>query len=234
MKHFFIALQFLTIFPVNIKGEISDKDLGKSLLWFPPVGMLIAFLSAGPVFFLAEHVPCFVLGVLVLTIAVVSTGGIHLDGLADTCDGFYAGRDKNQILRIMRDRRIGTMGVIGIVLILLAKFALIISFSTLVLWQALIMAHTFSRWSMALVCYVSDYARQEGKAAGFIKQATKIEVLIGGIFTLVVFFVLMQLKGLLVLLLALIPVLFFTWLLKRKISGMTGDTIGAINEIGEI
>jgi len=232
LKTFLIALQFLTIIPVRISGKIDERDFGRSLLYFPQIGFLLgAFLASWA--FILMPLPSPVRSVLILIAWIIITGAVHLDGLADTCDGFYAGRTREDILRIMRDSRIGAMGVIGIAVILLVKFALIESLSMPDLCRALVMATTFSRWSQALACLISGYARREGKATLFIAHAQRNDIIMGGLFTLVLFIGLAGIKGILVFVSAFLAGLLFVRYARIKIGGMTGDVIGALNEITE-
>lgn len=233
MKKFLIALQFLTILPIKIKSEIVEKDYGKSLLYFPIIGMLIGFALVITAF-LTSFLPNLVKGMFILIISIIITGGVHLDGFADTCDGFYGSKPKEKILEIMRNSRIGVMGVIGIVSLLLLKFTLIVSIPKNALWKSLIIMTVFARWSQVLACYISNYVRREGKAKYFIEYASKNEVLIGGLFTLGLFLLSVQLKGLILFFISTLLVFLSLYYIKRKIGGMTGDTIGATNEIAEI
>lgn len=233
MKRFLIALQFLTVLPIKIKSEIAKEDFGGSLLYFPVVGMLIGLVLSGAAL-LFGFLPNPVVGVLILIISIVITGGIHLDGFADTCDGFYGPRPKEKILEIMRDSRAGVMGVIGIFCLLSLKFTLIVSTPKNVLWKLLILMTAFARWSQILACYTSNYAREEGKAKYFVEYDSKKELLVGGIFTVVLFLLLLKLEGVILFVLSLVPILLFINYIKRKIGGMTGDTIGAISEIAEV
>lgn len=233
MKRFLIALQFLTVLPIKIKSEIAKEDFSRSLLYFPVVGMLIGLVLSG-VALLCGVLPNPVVAVLILIISIVITGGIHLDGFADTCDGFYGPRPKEKILEIMRDSRVGTMGVVGVVCLLLLKFTLIVSIPQNVLWKTLITMTVFARWSQILACCTSDYAREEGKARYFVEYASKTELLVGSIFTVVLFLLLMKFKGVILLVLSSFPVLLFINYVKKKLGGMTGDTIGAISEIAEV
>mgnify|MGYP001589761025 CR=1 FL=1 len=233
MKRFLVALQFLTILPVKIKSEIKEKDFGDSLLYFPVVGLLIGLLlSLGVLSF--SFLPALVKSAMILILSILITGGIHLDGFADTCDGFYGNKSGEKILEIMRDSRIGVMGVIGIVSLLLLKFSVIVSLSEAPLWKILIMMPVFSRWSQALACNAASYARREGKAKYFMEYASRRDVIIGGIFTLIISVLLMQHRGLVLFFASLIPVSLFLYYIKRRIKGMTGDTIGAVNEIAEV
>ena len=233
MKGFLIALQFLTVLPVKIRSDVGEKDFGKSLLYFPVVGMLIGLLLS-LTSLLSGFLSNLIAGAFILTVSVIITGGIHLDGFADTCDGFYQARSKEKILEIMRDSRIGVMGVIGIFFLLLLKFTLIVSISQEILWKSLIVMTTFGRWSQVLACHMSKYARGEGKAKNFIEYDSRKEFLIGSFLTAALCLSLMELEGVVLLVLSLGPVFLFISYLKRRIGGMTGDTIGATSEIAEI
>jgi len=233
VKRFLVALQFLTILPVRIPSEIAKEDFGRSLLYFPLVGMFIGLALSGTTF-LSTFLPNPVVAVLIVILSIVLTGGIHLDGFADTCDGFYGHRSKEQILEIMRDSRVGVMGAAGVFCLLALKGTLIATIPHHVLWKLLIMMAVFARWSQVLVCCTSNYAREEGKARYFVEYAGKKELLLGGIFTVAVSLSLIKLKGPILLLVSLLPVLLFINYMKRRIGGVTGDTIGAASEIAEL
>lgn len=231
MKPFLIALQFLTIFPFKLRGQTKESDYGKSLFYFPIIGMIIGsilaliLLACGPL-----ALP--VTGVIILITSAIITGALHLDGFADTCDGFYGIRSKEEVLAIMRDPHIGAMGALGLILLLLLKFSLIISIPKPYLWQALIFMCVFSRWSQAVACLL-PYMRTEGKAGLFTKYASRQGIIFAAIFTLFISYILFSLAGTLIFFSSLVFVLLFTAYAKAKIGGMTGDTIGAVNEIGE-
>ena len=233
VKNFLVALQFLTILPVKIKAEIREENFGSSLFWFPFVGLLVGLvLSLIAVAF--NFLPPLVISALVLIAAIVITGGIHLDGLGDTCDGFYGTKSKEEILAIMRDSRSGVMGIIGVVCLLLLKFSLIANIPPPIFCQSLIMMAVFARWSQVLACFTSDYARLEGKAKYFLAYKSRSAFLGAGFFTLLLFLLLMKLKGVILLILSLLFILLFIGYIKRRIGGMTGDTIGATSELAEV
>lgn len=231
MKSFLLALQFLTIIPVKISG-IKEEDFGKSLYYFPLIGTLIGLLLV-LISLVFNFLPSSVVAVLILIASTIVTGGIHLDGFADTCDGFYGNRPKEEILRIMRDSHIGAMGVIGIVCLLLLKFTILAGLPKEILWKSLIMMIVFARWAQSLACFVSNYARQDGKAKRFVEYSDQKGVIAGGLFTLALFLLLIGLKGLVLFVISLSLMLLFINYAKRKIGGMTGDTIGATSEIAE-
>jgi len=243
VKKFLIALQFLTILPIWIstkggfasggKSKLNEQDFGRSLFYFPIVGILIG-LTLAAVAVCLRFLPDLVTGTCVLIASIIITGGIHLDGFADTCDGFYGSRSKDEILKIMRDSRIGVMGVVGIVTLLLLKFTLIVGIPRNSLWKELIMMATFARWAQTLACLLSLYARTEGKAKFFIEYANRKDIIAGGLVTVALFLLMAKLKGILIFALSFLWLLLFIQYVKRKIGGMTGDTIGAISEIAEV
>ena len=233
MRGFLVALQFLTILPLEIKSEVKEKDFGRALIYFPVVGALIGLVLA-LVLLAFDFLPNLAKIALVLTSSIIITGAMHLDGFADTCDGFFSGKSKEKILSIMHDPHIGTIGTIAVVSLLLLKFSLMASISKDILWKSLIMMAVFSRWIQVLACYLSKYAKEFGKARFFIEYASLKEVIIGGLITVTLLYVLENWKGLFLF----IPVLAAAFLLinyiKRRIGGMTGDTIGAVSEIIEV
>jgi len=232
VKRFLIALQFLTIIPVNIKGKINEEDFGRSLLCFPVVGFLLGLFLA-LIASIARGLPPLVRGILILIVWIIITGGIHLDGFADTCDGFYGRRSREDILKIMRDSRIGAMGAIGLTALLLLKFAILSSVAREDLWKILIMTAVFARWSQVLSCAISKYARDEGKAKYFIEYAEYGACAAGALFTLILFWLLMSIKGVILFVLLSAAMFLFIKCIQRRIGGMTGDTIGATSEVAE-
>lgn len=233
MQNFLVAIQFLTILPVRIAGELKPDTYGKALFFFPVVGALIgSMLAAIAVIF--GFLPDIVVAGLVVIGSAVITGGIHLDGFADTCDGFYGGKSKERALDIMRDSRIGVMGIIGVVGILLLKFASFYSMPRAYLWKALIVMAVWGRFCQAMVCSLSRYARQEGKAKFFIERAPKRNLFLPSAFTFGISYFLMGWDAIFPLVLSLPIIFFFVRYSNKKISGMTGDTIGAVNEIAEV
>ena len=232
MKRLLIALQFLTVLPFKIHTEIKNEDYARSLIYFPVVGLTIgSILSLVPL--CCGFLPVPVVGVIVLILFAFITGALHLDGFADTCDGFYGSKPKEEILRIMRDTRIGAMGVVGVALLLLLKFSLIISIPRDALWRSLVLMCCFSRWVQAAGCLL-PYARDEGKAGLFIKYARRKDIVIAGLFTALVSYALFSLKGIAIFSSSLIPALLFIRYAKTRIGGMTGDTLGAVSEIAEV
>ncbi len=122
MRLFLIALQFLTIIPVPFPLRCEERDLGRSMAFFPLVGLFLGALLVGADFVLTLRLPRPVVDLLLITLLSAVTGALHLDGLADVCDGLAARGGRERFLAVMKDSRIGAVGVVGLVLALLLKY----------------------------------------------------------------------------------------------------------------
>ena len=234
MKSFLLAVQFLTVIPLKIRN-VNERKLVNSLIYFPVTGLLIGLVLAGlsSVLFALHFYELTVAIVLVVALAAI-TGGIHLDGLSDTFDALASGKDKEKCLEIMRDSHSGAMGVISIVCALLLKAGFIFSLGLHDYLPALILICVLSRWSMVSAIFLFPYARSEGKAGVFMNNINlRIFLLATGI-ALVLTLLVWQIKGLLLFIIAGFVAWLFSKLITRKIGGITGDTLGAVNELVEI
>jgi adenosylcobinamide-GDP ribazoletransferase len=164
-------------------------------------------------------------------IQVIVTGGLHIDGLSDTFDGIYSGREKLEILEIMKDPNVGTFGVLSILFTLVFKFLLLYKITNQVIWVLFLMP-VFSRFCVILASYKGNYARKKGLGNLFIEQVSTKQLMIGLAFTIIpIYFVQSIYLGL------LFNILFTLWFIKhvsKKIGGITGDTLGAIVELNEV
>ena len=236
MKYFLIALQFLTRIPVKIKEEIQPQDYGRSMAWFPLVGLVLGICSVlifktAVIFF-----PKAVAEILALSSYVFLTGALHIDGLADTWDGLCGGRgDPEKTLKIMKDSSVGAMGSLAISLDLLLRFVLLDSLPLTKLPQALIAMAVLGRWTQIVFVLNSTSPKPNSRAGYFNSSLTPaIFIFASGLMLLICAFIVKPV--------ALISVLAFLSLFgllcrnyfKRKIGGITGDTIGAVNETSEI
>lgn len=234
MRGFLIALQFLTILPVKIKKEISASQVAGSMAYFPLVGSFMALLLylvyRLASFFFPTPVAC----TLLLIAWIILTGGLHLDGLADTLDGLTGGKDKPKILGIMRDSHIGALGTIALFGVLLLKFSLIYSIPRGSMLSALISSLAFGRWAMVLSSYLFPYARREDTKSGSFVELVDSREFAWATLTLVAFGIFFAgFKFFILLPMALAALACFNLFLFKKIGGITGDTLGALNEIIE-
>lgn len=236
MNSFLAALGFLTRIPVPQKLSKNDKLLANSMAYFPLVGLLLGFILILINSLLTQFLPERLVNLALVLFLTFITGGIHLDGFADTLDGFCAkGKDKKEILNIMRDSRIGVMGVIGLVILILFKYEMLNAIPAQLKDVALILMCTTSRWGQAAVSYLSKYAREnEGIGRPFIGNIRGRDFYLATTVTILISISAWFPKGILVF--VLVSILIFTAMkyVHRRIGGMTGDTIGAINELAEV
>src|SRR5712691_5682790 len=149
------AIRFLSVLPTPGSALLFDKDESTSRLvigceYFPLVGLLLALLLWLLVLLFAHLIPQLALAALLVVVLVILTGGFHLDGLMDTCDGLFGGRTPERRLEIMRDSRVGSFGVLGGVCALLLKFAFFASLERHALLVALLVVLPSARWPMLL------------------------------------------------------------------------------------
>lgn len=239
---FFTALGFLTIVPLPFRRQVSTAEIGRSLSYFPVVGIVIGLVLAGLNWLLGLFLPTAIIHGLLLVLLVAITGGLHLDGLADTCDGIAGHRTTEDRLRIMRDSRVGAFGVIGVSLILLLKYVSLASVPENLAMATLVIMPVISRWAMVYAIAAYPYARQSGLGQAFKQDATWLRFTIATIITLAVTSGLARWANSSHFYLAAVAIMLGSWLatlamasyLKRKLSGLTGDTYGAINEVVEV
>lgn len=171
--------------------------------------------------------------VLILSLAAIS-GFLHLDGLADTADGFFSSRPREQILQIMKDSRNGAMGIIGILFILLFKYAALTSIPPGSMVQIALLMPLAGRGGIILTMYLLPYAREEGGLGQLFYVSKGWVVPFYSLCFLVPALIFAQMKVLLLCCGTVVAAsLFFAHWCKKKIGGATGDTLGAICEISE-
>jgi len=234
MSGVILALQFLTIFPVKAK-KATAKDLAGSLIYFPVVGLLIAIaLLVLNSFLRAFNLDGFALNTVLVVSLTALNGGLHLDGLSDTFDGLLSAKSRQEKLQIMRDPHIGAMGVISIVCIMLLKIAFLTAVSQSLKPVAIVLMCVISRWSMVYSIFSFSYARPDGKAKIFIDNINKTIFVSATAVGVVFVYAAWQVNGLLVLAITAGLANLFSNFVTRKIGGITGDTLGALNELSEV
>ena len=234
IRAFALALQLLTRLPVpSSSSPPRPEELGLSVLFFPVVGLLIGVLLAGLHTALWLIDPG-VLAALVLATWVLLTGGLHLDGLADTADAWIGGQgDRDRTLAIMKDSRSGPIAIVAIVLVLLAKFAALQALLAGDARVILLLAPVLGRAVILLLLITTPYVRPDGLGAPYAHYLPRWSC------------------GLLVILIATVTVAFLEWQggallaalgvgfigwrhgLMARLGGLTGDTLGAACELAE-
>ena len=259
MNNYLWALKFLTIIPIDREDRIKPKDFGSVVCWFPIVGFCIGvFLSVVylPLYF---FFPTLIADALIILVSIVITGALHLDGLADTCDGIWGGWNKEKRLEIMKDSRIGSFGAIGLICLLGLKYisfhsigeistintlsfgcsvkcvSCFISPILINKCAALLLMPVVGRWAQVGAAGLSKYARPESGTGSFILgSTTQRHVVYASLFPVLLFWFFYGLTGFVIFAIIIIFTLVWIWYIKKKIGGMTGDTLGATNEIAEL
>ncbi|CCQ93352.1 Cobalamin synthase [[Clostridium] ultunense Esp] len=226
-----VSIQFLTRLPIKKSIDFNDENLSKSIFFFPLVGMIIGGIG-GLFYYIFGYFNENIGSFFALLSMIVVTGALHLDGLSDTCDGFLSYRDKNKVLEIMKDSRIGAFGVISIVLDILLKYILISNLEgniPLILG----LAYGNSRLVIAYIMSTKRIAKEDGIGYMFHRSNPKKYTLFGVIGYLIIVLVINPIY--------LIPLFFsffvgevITKITYKKIGGFTGDVYGATIELGEI
>ncbi len=237
MKNTFpLALTFLTKFPWPWPGPSDETALARSMFWFPWVGALLGLAFWGAWTALTKILPGPAAAALLLAFTVWITGGLHLDGLADTADGLGGGRTPVEALRIMKDSRVGAFGVISLIVALVLKFALFLSFATTPGGTgALLLYPVISRWGMVLLAYLSPYARPEGglgqaMTLGVSRRVAACASLSAGALS----FAFLGVPGLALFGVAGLAVWLGSLSFQKRLGGITGDVLGATNEVLEV
>lgn len=234
MTGLLLALQFLTILPIKI-NKFKQEKMARALAYFPIVGLLLglALVGLNALLIWLEVFPLLANIILVITL-IILTGGMHLDGLADSADAFLSGKDKKEMLEIMRDPHIGVMGALSLLSVILLKIGLFFSLAPAIKPIAFILMCILSRWSAVMAMYLFPYARQEGKAKLFM-QGLNFNIFMIALTTVLLFSLLIwNLKGLLALAMIAGCAYLLNKLITRKIGGITGDTLGATIELMEV
>jgi adenosylcobinamide-GDP ribazoletransferase len=223
------AFQFLTLLP--IKRSFTAGQIGRSTVYFPIVGIVIGLVLAGLNYLLSLVLPGSVVNVLLVASLAAASGGLHLDGLADTFDGIAGHRTPEQRLEIMRDSRIGGFGAIALGLFLLIEYVSLNSIPANLKFFVLILAPALSRWTMVYAVCAYPYARPTGLGRAFKDAVTWPQLAVATLVTVAAAVVLFKIAGLVVMAGCWIAVISISAYLKQQLRGLTGDTYGAINEI---
>lgn len=237
MKDFLQALSFLTILPAGkiLPLPSEGRELARSMAFFPLVGLVIGLFLASGYYLLSLLFPKSLALWLTIGLQAFLTRGLHLDGFADTMDGLASGGPKEKILEVMRDSRIGAFGVISLILLIGAKYLVLGQISNISLPYSLILMTVMGRNSMVLVCCQSTYARSNGGLGKpFTENLGTREMGLSLVSSFGLALLLKGLKGILVFLGTCLFSLAYRSFFKKKLGGVTGDTLGAAGEISEL
>jgi len=207
--------------------------MGRAVGCYPLIGLLLGVLYIGADFLFRQVFPPQLAAALLLALWVALTGGLHLDGFLDACDGLLGGTTPEGRLEIMRDHRIGAFAFTGGALLLLLKFSAIVSLSD---WRmpALLLAPTLGRWAMSLAVVAFPYARVDGLGREMKAYAGWRQAVLASLVALGVAWLTAGWRGLAACMLVVMALLALARFTLARIPGLTGDIYGAINEMIEV
>ncbi len=231
------AWHFLTAIPISRRHhEPTAAELARSMAWYTTVGLMIGGLIALADIGLAWFLTNDVVNVLLIVLLVLLTRGLHQDGLADTLDGLAGGRTPADRLPIMRDPRVGAIGATGLCLSVLLRYAGLLALPQSLRLPVLVCMPAVGRWAMVAVAWSSPYARSEGGlAASFLTHLSLYHVLVSSLVLAVALAVgLGFLATLATMGAGLALVVLVRTGCRQWFGGVTGDLLGATNELIEI
>ncbi len=227
-------MQFLTIIKIPWRREVEPEETGRSTGYFPVIGLIIGLILVGLNWLFSLILPSAVANVLLVVSLVILSGALHLDGLADTCDGIAGRKTVEARWRVMHDSRVAGFSIVGVALLLLVKYVSLSSIPEPLMLTTLILMPVMSRWAMVYAIFTYPYARPSGLGKVFKQGTSWPRFTMATIITVAVAVILAQLIGL--------ALMFFIWVItlaiaayfKSKFSGLTGDNYGAVNEVAEV
>lgn len=228
-----LAARYLTIVPLPGRVAIPADALGRGAAWFPVVGAVIGLAVVVAERATSWLFPSLLAALLTVTVWKLLTGGLHLDGLADCLDGL-TGRDAEHRLAIMRDSRIGAFGAMGLILFLGLEVAAVAELAPADRRHALLLAPVVGRAMPPVLGRLFRSARRDGHGAAFASGLTTTAALVALGLALVLSLALLGAAGLVAFALALLVSLAVGRFLAGRLSGITGDVLGASVEAAEL
>lgn len=235
-QDFLLMVQFLTRIPIKMNLPCHPSNFNRGALFMPIVGLLIGMIQYIIAFLLYPTLPASVLAAILVVFPIVITGGLHMDGLGDTCDGFFAFKgDSNKIIEIMKDSSSGTYAICGVVCNILLQYGTIKYLLEQNSFKILILIIMFSKLFVLFTAAWGTPAKKNGSGNLFIGNISTRGLIIATSYSLCIGLRIIPFHINILLLASgsMMSILFYL-LCKAKISGITGDTLGATQEIATI
>jgi len=231
---FWVAWQFLTILPAPRRRQPVAEGLGKSLDFFPVVGLVLGLALFGLDWVMGLFLPLGLVNALLVAALVVLTGALHLDGFIDTCDGLAVASSTRDKLRAMGDSRVGGFGVVGGCCLIVCKFAALAALPGALRGAALILMPVLGRWGMVGAVSFFGSAKKQGMGSLVKQEAGWKNAAMATVFSVVVAMILLGWWGVAVLGGVCLVLLGASKWLCHVFGGLTGDMYGAIGEFVEL
>lgn len=231
---FLLALQFLTRVPIKTNHVFEEKKLGRAMAYFPFIGLLLGASTAAVQATLSIFVDSLVADLMAILFLTVVTGNMHLDGLMDTADGLFSGKPREAMLKIMKDSHVGAHGVIAGCFVVLLKLVLLMQVPVEHKGLVLILMPITGRWSQVYAAAFYPYVRKGPGKSFFTQHVGTREILLASIFTLGVMMIVLGINGGFLAGTIFLGTIVISRYFTGKIGGITGDILGAQNELIEI
>lgn len=231
MRSLLAAFQFLTVLPGPRTVTATPEEIGRSTLFFPLVGFFLGLILVLCNQLIEPYLASEILSVVLVSLLILMTRALHLDGLGDTFDGLGAKGGRENALKAMRDSHIGVFGLLAVLIVVALKVCAIeVMEETRA--QGLLLAPVFGRWAMVVLAYRSVSAR-EGLGQIMVENVRGRHLLLATAVTLVPVFAFSGIVGLWIVIGILLFTFFSRFYLHRRLGGVTGDTFGAVGELTE-
>lgn len=234
MRLFFIAWQFLTIIPLPFQVRCEERDLGRSMAFFPLVGMTLGALLVFIDLVVSRFLPRPVTDLILIAFLSLVTGALHLDGFADVCDAFAARGNKERFLAVMKDSRVGAVGAAGLIFAITLKYQALLNIDHSIKIPALLIFPSVARFGQVLMATGARSARETGLGTTFIAGAGRGSLLLALASVSVITVWPLYWKGAVLVIASSVLVLSVRWYFQKRFGGITGDIIGFSSELIEI
>ncbi|TAN34936.1 adenosylcobinamide-GDP ribazoletransferase [bacterium] len=231
LRTFRSAVAFLTVVPVAAAAGHPGERLGRA--YFPAIGALLGLVAGVGLALIAGLTTPLIAAVAATALLAALTGALHLDGVADAADGLFGGKDVARRLEVMRDPRVGSFGLVAVILVLLGDVAALASMSPSRAIVALVIAGAISRWALLVMIATLPYVREAGLGLAAAGAHRPFDVVLGSAIAAIVG--LLAWRGALVAaLVAVMVALAIRALARSRIGGATGDVYGATAELTQL
>lgn len=248
MKHIIVALQFLTRIYLKEQNDLELTDFGKSLIYFPIIGLIIGIITAMPQFLISNFAYVNFSALLAIFIHYLVIGGLHADGFMDSCDGLFSNQPRQRKLEIMKDSAVGANAIIGFIFLVLLKWQALALLPPKIGGITLILIAILSKFGMVKSILKYQYARPKGLGKMFVDNAPKNALGLALLFTLLVITILISSVFLIAKAIFLNFLIFtvlefiLSYILNsilnnycvKHLGGVTGDTYGFVSECSEL
>ncbi len=236
IKSLILMFQFFTRIPIPIAVPANPKSFRRGVVFLPLVGAVIGIILAGINYFIEPYISPLVASIVIVIAEIILTGGLHLDGLADSFDGLYSARKKERMLEIMKDSHIGTYGVIALIMTLMLKVAIIYTIPASIKFNLLLVMPIVSRFGVVFLGYRFKYAREDGLGNWLIGNVAIYHVIVSAIVTGIIVWALFDNVYLSIFFVGIAVVFaqIYGYRVKKQIDGITGDILGSYIELMEV